>query len=124
MSAQENKAVFLRFFDDVWANRVPDDEWASEILDAFPDLKVTPDAVLAAEGGRVVIIFTGTGTHQKDFRGVPASGEPTTFQGITVARMEDGKIVDEFAVATKMGAVMFGQTLGYDHDTDSVGQYT
>jgi predicted ester cyclase len=59
-------------------------------------------------------MFTVTATHQGDYRGVPATGEPITFKGITVAQMENGKIVDEFFVATKMGAVMFGQTLDQD----------
>jgi predicted ester cyclase len=112
---EQNKAEFLRFFEVVWSGRLPgDEEWMGEILTAFPDLKATPDRVLAAEGGHVVIMFTVTATHQGDYRGVPATGEPITFKGITVAQMENGKIVDEFFVATKMGAVMFGQTLDQD----------
>ena len=111
MSAEENKAVFLQVFEDVWGGRFPDDEWSGEILAAFPDLKVTPDKVLAAEGGHVVIMFTATATHQGDYRGIAATGEPITFRGTTAARLENGKIVDEFAVTEKMGSVMFGQTL-------------
>ena len=111
MSAEENKALFLRFFEDAWTGRNPEDhEWVDEILAAFPDLTVTPDKVLAAEDGHVVIMFTGTGTHQVDYRGVPATGEPTSFRGTTVVRVENGKLVDEFAATEKMGAVMFGVT--------------
>jgi len=117
MSAEENKALFLKFFDDVWAGRYedPDDPgyrpWIDEIRAAFPDLTVIADQVLAAEGDHVVIMFTGTGTHQGDFLGIPASGEPVTFRGTTVARLENGKIVDEFACTEKMGSVMLRQTL-------------
>ena len=112
MSAEENRAVFLQFFEDVWGGRFPeDDEWLGEIRAAFPDFKVTPDKVLAAEGGHVVIMFTGTATHQGDYRGIPATGEPISFRGTTVARLEDGKIVDEFAATEKMGSVILGQTL-------------
>ncbi len=111
MSAEENKAVFLRYFEDAWGGRHPENlEWLGKIRAAFPDLKVTPDKVLAAEGGHVVIMFTGTGTHKGDYRGVPATGEPITFRGTTVARIENGKNVDEFAATEKMGAVMFGLT--------------
>ena len=112
MSVEEdNKAVFLRFFEDAWGGRQPENlEWLGEIRAAFPDLQVIPDKVLAAEDDHVVIMFTGTGTHQGDYRGVPATGEPISFRGTTVARLENGKIVDEFAATEKMGSVMFGVT--------------
>ena len=111
MSAEENKEVFLRFFEDFWSGRMfPDDEWLGEIRSAFPDLTMTADKVLAAEDDHVVIMFTGTGTHQGNFKGIPATGEPISFRGTTLARIENGKIVDEFAAADKMGAVMFGLT--------------
>ena len=112
MSAEENRAVFLQFFEDVWGGRFPeDDEWLGEIRAAFPDVKVTPDKVLAAEGGHVVIMFTGTATHQGGYRDIPATGEPFSFRATTVARLENGKIVDEFAATEKMGSVIVGQTL-------------
>ena len=118
MSAEENKALFLRFFEDAWSGRNPNDhEWIDEILVSFPDLEATPDKVLAAEDGHVVIVFTVTATHQGEYRGLVATGEPITFQGITVARMKDGKMVDEDAVATKMGGVMFGQIVGQNVET-------
>ncbi len=127
MSAEENKTLFLRFFDDVWAGRDPDDEnwpgdetwpgrpWMDEIRAAFSDLQATPDVVLAADD-HVVIIFTVTAVHRKDYRGIPASGKPITFRGSTTALFENGKIVDEFAFATKMGAVMLEQTLDSSED--------
>ena len=112
MSAEENKAMFLQFFDDVWGGRFPyDDAWIEEIQAAFPDLKATPDRVLAAEDDHVVIIFTVTATHQQDYKGIPATGEPITFRGTTTARLENGQIVEEFLFLEKMGAVMIGQTL-------------
>ena len=127
MSAEENKALFLRFFDDVWAGRIQDDPWMDEIQAAFPDLKATPDRALVAkdadENDYVVVIFTVTAIHQGDYKGIPATGKPMTFRGTTVAQMENGKIVEEFAVAEKMGAVMFGQSLHQDGTPEaSTGQ--
>ena len=127
MSAEENKAVFLRFFDDVWTGRIQDDPWMDEIQAAFPDLKASPDRVLVAkdadENDYVVVIFTVTAIHQGDYKGIPATGKPMTFRGTTVAQMENGKIVEEFAVAEKMGAVMFGQSLHQDGTAEaSTGQ--
>jgi steroid delta-isomerase-like uncharacterized protein len=102
MSAEENKALFLRFFEDAWGGRHPENAgWLGEIRAAFPDFKVTPDKVLAAEGGHVVIMFTGTGTHHGDYSGIPASGKPISFRGTTVARIENGKNVEEFFARRK-----------------------
>ena len=120
MSAEENKAVFLRYFEEAWAQRSEDDHRAGddqemdEFHAAFGDLKATPDLVLAAEDDHVLIRFTVTAVHRKDYRGIPATGKPISWWGTTVARMENGKIVDEFAVAEKMGAVMFGVTSWLD----------
>ncbi len=112
MSAEGNKALFLQFFDDVWRGRPPyDDAWIKEIQAAFPDLMATPDRVLAAEDDHVVILFTVTATHQEDYKGIPATGEPITFRGTTTARLENGQIVEEFPFLEKMGAVMIGQNL-------------
>ena len=89
---EQNKAEFLHFFEVVWSGRLPgDEEWMGEILTAFPDLKATPDRVLAAEGGHVVIMFTVTATHQGDYRGVPATGEPITFKEARSLRWRTGR---------------------------------
>ena len=126
MSAEENKALFLRFFDDVWAGRPPfDDAWIKEILVAFPDLKATPDRVLAAEDDHVLILFTVTATQLGAYRGIPATGEPISFRGSTTARLEDGQIVEEFPFMEKMGAVMIGQMLGQTAESSwKVGKET
>ena len=110
MSAEENKAVFLAYFEEAWAPRLADDQETDEFRVAFGDLKATPDLVLAAEDDHVLIRFTVTAVHREDYKGIPATGKPISFWGTTVARMENGKIVDEFAVAEKMGAVLFGVT--------------
>lgn len=98
-----------------------------EIRAAFHDLKPTPDRVLVAkdadEDDYVVAIFTVTAIHQGDHKGIPATGKRMTFRGTAVAQLENGKIVEEFAVAEKTGAVMFGQSLHQDGTAEaSTGQ--
>jgi predicted ester cyclase len=58
-----------------------------------------------------LVIFTVTAIHQGAYKSIRATGKPMTFRGTTVAQMENGKIVEEFAVAEKMAAAMFGQSL-------------
>ena len=82
-------------------------------LAALPDSVVHIDRMVA-EGDMVVVEWTLSGTHRGRMLGIPATGKPISFWGTTVARMENGKIVDEFAVAEKMGAVMFGVTSWLD----------
>ena len=113
MSAEENKALLAQFSDDVWSGRPPyDDAWIKEIQAAFPDLRATPDRVLAAEEDEhVVILFTVTAARCGDYKGFPATGKPITFRGTTTARLENGQIVEEFPFKEKMGSVMIDQNL-------------
>ena len=61
--------------------------------DAFPDLRITIEDQIA-EGDKVVTRWTGTGTHQGEVLGIPASGKTSTITGIGIDRFEDGKIVE------------------------------
>ena len=77
---------------------------------AFPDLHLTIDDMLA-EGDKVLVRFSGTGTHQGDHLGVPATRRPVTFTGMTLVRCQDGKLVegwnnfDLYGLLTQVGAV-------------------
>jgi steroid delta-isomerase-like uncharacterized protein len=119
MSAEENKALVRRFYDEFVSQGKL--EVADEIVAAdftrhrpgaepgreglkqyiaadratFPDMVVTPEEVLAAEGGRVVVRFTASGTHSgADFQGFPASGRRATVAGIAIFRVADGKLAE------------------------------
>lgn len=59
-----------------------------------------PPASFGNRGGRSTCLRQRTrhcscGTHQGNFEGIPATGEPIGFRGTTVARIENGKMVDE-----------------------------
>jgi steroid delta-isomerase-like uncharacterized protein len=49
---------------------------------------------LIAEGDRVVVRFTVSGTQTGEFMGQPASGQPIAWNLITIYRLEDGKIAE------------------------------
>jgi steroid delta-isomerase-like uncharacterized protein len=64
---------------------------------AFPDLHYETDE-LVAEGDTVVQRFTITGTHGGEFMGLPASGRPIRFSGVSFFRLKDGKIVEHWGL--------------------------
>jgi steroid delta-isomerase-like uncharacterized protein len=70
--------------------------------DAFSDLK-RPVEDLVAEGDKVVARWTSIGTHDGSFQGIPPTGKTITTSGITVFRLENGKIVEEWSESDMLG---------------------
>ena len=64
---------------------------------AFPDLRFTLEALLV-EGDNVVARWTCRGTHHGMFRGMAPTGKRVTFTGMTLYRMAQGKIAEEWTV--------------------------
>ena len=63
---------------------------------AFPDLNVTVEDVIS-EGDNVVTRYTIRGTHQGEIEEFgPPTGRQVELQGITVHRIADGMIVEEW----------------------------
>jgi steroid delta-isomerase-like uncharacterized protein len=120
MSAEENKALVRRTYEEV-LNKVHldvvDELYASEYVytspgspelrgpegfkqlvrmlrAAFPDLRFTPEELIA-EGESVVSRWTGRGTHQGEFKGIPPTGKQVTVTGIVIHRIADGKFVED-----------------------------
>jgi steroid delta-isomerase-like uncharacterized protein len=71
-------------------------------FDAFPDLK-RPIEDLVVAGDKVVARWTSMGTHAGSFQGIPASGRYVSTSGITIFRLENGKIVEEWSETDMMG---------------------
>ena len=61
----------------------------------FPDLHVSTDDVVLS-GDRVVVRWTGTGTHEGDQLGVPATHRQVRLTGIDILRIDDGRIVERW----------------------------
>jgi len=63
---------------------------------AFPDLNATVEDVIA-EGDKVVTRWTVRGTHQGEIEEFgPPTGKQAELKGITIHRIEGGKIVEEW----------------------------
>ena len=131
---EANKALFLRYGDEILSQGNLDviDELVTEdfvhysagVIDAegpeatkafigmfrtaFPDMVATPEDVVA-EGDKVVIRTTYTGTHQGELMGIPPTGVAVTFTGICVARVADGKLAE---IRTEYDALGMMQQLG------------
>ncbi len=58
-----------------------------------------------AEGDKVTVRHTGTGTHEGEFMGMPATGKSITIPGIDILRVKDGKVVEHWGL-TDMSAMM------------------
>jgi steroid delta-isomerase-like uncharacterized protein len=70
--------------------------WAV-LLRAFPDLHVAVEDVIA-EGDKVVYRNTVTGTHQGEYRGLPATGKSVTYNEIFIIRFAGGRIAEIWGV--------------------------
>ena len=73
-------------------------ETFSEAREAFPDIRVTVED-LVAEGDRVVARVTMRGTHQGDFQGLAPTGKLVQVRAIDMFRISNGKIVEHWGHA-------------------------
>ncbi len=134
MSAQ-NKALVVRWFDEVWnkgraeaiaemfaadgiARGLGDELHGPEqfkvfharFREAMPDLRIEMDELIA-EGDRVAYRFTASGTHRGDSLGFAATNRGARFVGMGSVVIRDGMIVegwnvlDQLGMLTQLGAV-------------------
>lgn len=83
---------------------------AAEIQAAFTDVEwPVEDSVV--DGDNVAVRWTFRGTHDGTFRGIPASGNRVEVSGISILKIEDGRIVegwiefDSFSFLQQLGAL-------------------
>ena len=126
---ERNKAVALRVFEEIFNQgkfSVADEIYAPDFKNhglnrpdadlktdqdavhaekkAFPDLKMTVNNMVA-EGDLVAVHWTFRGTHTHGgYAGLPATGTKVSMTGITIWRIVDGKITDEWSSFNEMGA--------------------
>jgi predicted ester cyclase len=79
-------------------------QFAREFREAFPYFRNSVDIQLA-EGDMVATRFTSMGRHRGAFVGVEPTNEEPRWTGITIGRVEDGKIVESWANWDMMGMV-------------------
>ena len=75
---------------------------ASMYLAAFPDLHFTFEDFIA-EGDKVVVRETMSGTQQGELMGIPPSGKQFSVTGIEICRFEGGKIVEHWLESDMLG---------------------
>jgi steroid delta-isomerase-like uncharacterized protein len=69
---------------------------------AFPDFRATIDDAVA-EGDKVVIRMTWSGTHQGEFMGIPPTGKRVSFGVIDIIRVAGGKFVEHWGQMDSSG---------------------
>ena len=71
-------------------------QFVSTFFDAFPDINITVEDAIA-EGDQVVTRYTIRGTHRGETEEFgPPTGRQMELEGITIHRIEGGKIVEEW----------------------------
>ena len=70
--------------------------------DGFPDLHIAIEDMVA-QGDRVAIRWTATGTHTGELMGIPATGKKICVTGIDINRIAGGKIVEHWGNFDQMG---------------------
>ena len=135
MSVEDNKALTRRFFDEaVNAGNLDllDELVSPDFVEhegfpglptsgpeapkaalgmfraSFPDLVITPNDIIA-EGDKVVVRGTMTGTNTGEFMGIPATNKSIEVSFIDIVEIRDGKAVAHWGV-TDQAAMM--QQLG------------
>ena len=71
-------------------------------FEAFPDLHVSLDDLIA-EGDRVFLRSTLTGTHDGEYKGIPATGRHVATEAAEVFRIADGKFVGYWCLTNVAG---------------------
>jgi steroid delta-isomerase-like uncharacterized protein len=121
MSSEQNKAIVRRLFEESWKGNldVVDELTAGDYIGhdpanpeplrgpeavkefittyraAFPDARITVEQQLA-EGDLVATRWSGRGTHEGELMGIQATGKQVSVSGLTISRLLDGKIVEQF----------------------------
>jgi steroid delta-isomerase-like uncharacterized protein len=126
MSTETNKAIVRRYFEQVFNEKQHDlaeeflaesielhgsglvpglevvKQWLTGFATSFPDAQMIIEDVVA-EGNRVVARITFKGTHHGELQGIPATGKMVNMPGITIFRMDNGKIVEGWIVNDNLG---------------------
>ena len=79
-------------------------EYMAETHEAFPDLTITFEDVVA-EDDLVTVRYTGSGTHEGEYEGIEPTGETVDLSGMRIVRVEDGKIAEAWGQRDDLGTL-------------------
>jgi len=140
---ESNKTVVRRYYDEVLNGRSIDtlDELAADdyvehdpfpgqgdgrsdlkerartLVTAFNPYRFTVEDVIA-EGDRVVVRWTATGSHSGEFMGAPPTGREFTIAGIDIHAVRDERmaehwhVVDQLALLQQLGLIPAPESVG------------
>ena len=78
------------------------EQMIAPIFEAFPDIMWTVNDRFVSDD-RIAVRWSATGTHKKDFMGIPATGKKIVITGLSVHRFEGTKIVETWDYADYLG---------------------
>ena len=140
MGVEDNKDLIRRYFGEIDRRgevSVIDEFVSPDFVDHGPSPGCTPDRAglkqafemfrtgspgthqiddIIAEGDKVVVRVTGEGVHAGQLFGIPPTNRPMKVTGITILRVEDGKIVERWVEVDMLGAL---QQLGVIPESQS-----
>jgi predicted ester cyclase len=124
MSTEENKLLIRRFNEEAFSGRdikvrdrflgsgfaingqVVDPDRSrrnvAELFAAFPDFHRSMDDIIA-DGDKVVARYTARGTHLGELLGVQPTGTSVTVRWVTIYRIADGKVAEEWPLFDALG---------------------
>lgn len=76
-----------------------------QYLDAFAGAHIKVDDQIA-EGDKVATRWTGRGTHTSEFNGIAPTGKEVTVSGVTISKLEGGKVVEEWTNWDTLGMLV------------------
>src|SRR5215210_543024 len=117
VSLEENKALVRREQGELW-NYTGDLDAAEELFApeqaeaarqeasdfrrGFPDVVSTIEDLIA-EGDKVAARWRARATHRGEYVGIPPTGKEVEFTGISVYRIEGGRIAESWTVEDELG---------------------
>ena len=142
MSAEDNKAMHRRVYEEIWNQKNPAliDEVISDdyiyhlpasvpvndprgpegykdifhlFINAFPDVNLHIEDMIA-EGDLVTVRSTCSGTHRGDYMGSAPTGKQFSVMEMAIVRYKDGKIVEEWGGLERLDLI---QQLGISPPT-------
>jgi predicted ester cyclase len=116
-SEEENKAVVRREQEELWNHTgnldAAEELFAADQADAarqeaadfrrgFPDVVSIIEDIIA-EGDKVVARWRSRATHQGEYMGISPTGKEVEFTGISIYRIEEGKIAESWNSEDQLG---------------------
>ena len=102
--AESHTTDFVAHAGDRTATLEEDMAYAREERKALPDMSITVNQMIA-EGDRVAVYWTASGTNTQAGMGFPATGKKIRISGMTLFRFQDGKIREEWGVWDELSAL-------------------